>query len=83
MQHGGTGNSVVINLHGDRQVLDLLWSPFRNVLNVESLCYTPKTNIVRQLYFNENKLMFENRGEKKGLHSTNCVLLRSRKHVLP
>lgn len=39
-------NNIVITLHGESRLLDLLWwSHCVRFINVGSLCYTPETNM--------------------------------------
>lgn len=43
---GKTVNNIVVTLHGESYLLDLLWwSHCTRFINVGSLCYIPKTNI--------------------------------------
>ena len=58
-------NNIVITLHGDRWLLDLLWS-FHNVSDVKSLGSTPETNIISHVNYN-SILNFQKRVKKKFL----------------
>ena len=58
-------NNIIITLYGDRWLLYFLRRAFLMHINVESLCCTPETNTVCQLYFN-NFLKINTR-DKKGV----------------
>lgn len=65
-------SNVVITSHGDRWLLDSLWS-FHNVPDVKSLCSTPETNITCQLYFD---FKFSKKGIKEVAWARVCVFRR-------
>ena len=46
-------NDTVMTLYEDRWLLGLSWCHFIMYGNIKSLCSTPGTNIISQLYFKE------------------------------